>query len=80
MGVVGGIIGRDRNISKRISDGNAKSHQRIDALKDDIHDKFARKDDVKDTVERIETSINGLGAEMRDNHKTLVKMLMKEKH
>lgn len=80
MGLVGGIIVRDRNISKRISDGDSKSHSRIDALKDDINDNFARKDDVRESVRRVEKSIDSLGQELRENHKSLTALLMDKRN
>jgi len=76
--LIGGIIVRDRQISKRISDGNAATHKRIDELKDDVNESFARKDDVRDSVRRVERGIENLGNEMRQNHKDLTTLIVKE--
>lgn len=77
--LIGGIIVRDRQVTKRISDGNAKTHERIDSLKDDMNDNFARKDDVRESVRRVERGIENLGQEMRQNHKDLTALLIKDK-
>ena len=74
--MIGGIIVRDRNVSKRISDGNQKLHDRVDELKDTMNSEFARKDDVKESVRRVERGIEGLGKEMRENHKSLTELLI----
>ena len=76
--MLGGIVVRDRNISKRISDGDAKSHSRIDALKDDVNENFARKDDVQNSVKRVERGIENLGNELRQNHRDLTTLIVKE--
>ena len=74
--LIGGIIVRDRNVSKRISDGNQKLHDRVDDLKDKMNSEFARKGDVNESIRRVERGIEGLGKEMRDNHKSLTELLI----
>lgn len=74
--LIGGIIVRDRQVSKKISDGNEKLHDRIDELKDTMNSEFARKDDVRESVRRVERSIETLGTEMRQNHKDLTQLLV----
>ena len=76
--LIGGIIVRDRQVSKKISDGNEKLHDRIDEVKDTMNSEFARKDDVKESVRRVERSIETLGTEMRQNHKDLTKLLVEK--
>ena len=41
---VGGVIARDRQVSAKISNDNSKTHGRIDDLKDDMNENFARND------------------------------------
>ena len=77
--IIGGIIVRDRQVSKRISDGNGKIHLRIDDLKDDVNEHFARKDAVKDSIDRVERSIENLGSELRANHKETISLIVKER-
>ena len=76
--LIGGIIVRDRQVSKRISDGNEKLHDRIDEVKDTMNSDFARKDDVRESVRRVERSIETLGTEMRQNHKDLTQLLVEK--
>lgn len=74
--LIGGIIVRDRQVSKKISDGNEKLHDRIDEVKDTMNSEFARKGDVRESVRRVERSIETLGTEMRQNHKDLTQLLV----
>ena len=76
IALVGGIIARDRNISSRISDGNTKAHERIDELKDDMNNHFARKDDVRDAVQRLERSIEKYSEKNDSNHATIIQLLL----
>ena len=76
VALIGGIIMRDRNVSKRISEGNQKLHDRVDDLKDKMNSEFARKGDVNESIRRVERGIEGLGKEMRDNHKSLTELLI----
>ena len=41
-----------------------------------MNSEFARKDDVKESVRRVERGIEGLGKEMRENHKSLTELLI----
>ena len=78
LALVGGVVFRDRQLSKGISDCNTNTHVRIDDLKDDINANFARKDDMKESIRRVERSIDGLGAELRENHKALTVLIVNE--
>lgn len=78
LALVGGVVVRDRQVSKRISDSNSSTHRRIDDLKDNVNEHFARKDDMKDSIRRVERSIEGLGQELRQNHKDLITHIVKE--
>lgn len=77
IAILTAAVTRDRNISKRISDGNGKTHDRIDKLNDDIRDNFARKADVHNDHQRVERAVENLGVEMRKNHQTLMHLLVK---
>ena len=77
---VGGVIARDRQVSAKISNDNSKTHSRIDDLKDDMNENFARKDDVRESVKRVERSIESLGVEMRQNHKDLTALIIKNEN
>ena len=79
LALIGGIIVRDRQVSKRISDSSAKANDRIDTIKDDMNENFARKDDVRESVRRVERGIENLGQEMRQNHKDLTALIVKDK-
>ena len=74
--IIGGVIARDRNISKRISDGDGKVHIRIDDLKDDLNESFARKDDVEKTFARIESG----QAEIRQDIKALTSLIIADRN
>ncbi len=78
LALVGGAIARDRVISSRLSDGLSKVHGKVDDLKDEINNSFARKDDVRESVRRVERGIEALGTEMRQNHKDLTALIVKE--
>ena len=79
LALIGGIIVRDRQVSKRITDSSTKTHERIDAIKDDMNENFARKDDVRESIRRVERGIENLGQEMRQNHKDLTALIIKDK-
>ena len=78
VALVGGIVARDRAVGKRITDVNDKTQDQLDAIRSDMNTNFARKDDVKESVRRVERSIDGLGAELRQNHKDLTSLIIKE--
>lgn len=78
LALIGGVVFRDRQVAKRISDGNAAVHKRVDDMKDDINENFARKDDMKESIRRVERSIEGLGQELRQNHKDLIAHIVKK--
>ena len=77
--LITGAIMRDRALTKKISDGDANSHKRIDTLKDELNSNFARKDDMKDSVSRVERSVENLGKELRGQHNQILELLMKDR-
>jgi hypothetical protein len=45
-----------------------------------MNENFARKDDVRESVKRVERSIESLGVEMRQNHKDLTALIIKNEN
>lgn len=77
VAMVGGIIVRDRNISNRIIEGDSKIHVRLDDMKDDLNENFARKDDVKESIRRVERQIETINDNIDRKHESIINLLMK---
>ena len=73
------IFGAVRHLSKRISDSDDALHSRVNALKDDMNENFARKKDVRDSFQRVETGITNLGNTMANNHTALTSLIITQK-
>jgi len=75
----GALFGWYRHLSKRISDSDDALHSRVNALKDDMNENFARKKDVRDSFQRVETGIRDLGSTMANNHTSLTTLILNQK-
>lgn len=61
VGMIGGLIIRDRQTMKAISDGDDKVHMRVDEIVKD----YVQKDDLKDYLMPLSKSIQDLQEEQR---------------
>lgn len=73
VGLIGGFITRDRQMAKTIREGDEQLHQRINGVKDE----YVRKDDLDQTVQRLETGMKEMRDEIRHNNSETTKRLDK---
>lgn len=63
VGLIGGVIVRDRYVMKTITDGEKELHARINKVRDD----FVRKDDLDGHLTRIDSNIKELKSGLKEN-------------
>lgn len=71
VGLIGGFITRDRQMAKQIREGDERLHARINRVKDE----YVRKDDLDQTVKRLETGMKEMRDEIRHNNSETTKRL-----
>lgn len=67
VGIVGGIIARDRALMRQINDGDAALHERVNRTRDE----FVRRDDLDKHLARIDANIAGMYAEQKETNKRI---------
>lgn len=78
VGLIGGIIARDRQLMNKISDGDEKLHDRITK----VQAEYVRRDDLNGHIQSIENSVNQMREEQRETNRRidmLLTSLSKEK-
>lgn len=73
VGLIGSFITRDRQMAKQIREGDERLHGRINRVKDE----YVRKDDLDQTVRRLETGMKEMRDEIRHNNSETTKRLDK---
>lgn len=66
--VIGGIVVRDREVMRKIDDGDARLSERITK----VQTEYARKEDLTDHVLRVEQSVESMRNELREDRKSVV--------
>jgi hypothetical protein len=61
VGMIGGLVLRDRQVMKSISDGDNEVHRRVDVIVKD----FVQKSDLKEYLKPLAESINQMQQEQR---------------
>lgn len=69
--MIGGFITRDRQMARQIREGDDSLHDRINRVKDE----YVRKDDLDQTVRRLETGMKEMRDEIRHNNTETTKRL-----
>lgn len=62
VGLIGGVIMRDRYVMKALNDGDGKLHSRINLVKD----QFVRKEDLDDHLKRMDDSMKELKLDFKE--------------
>lgn len=71
VGLIGGVIARDRQLSKMITEGDDKLHERVNRVRDE----FVRRDDLDNHIHRLDKSIDQLSKDIRDQSAETTKRL-----
>ncbi len=71
VGLIGGIVTRDRQMSKQIRESEDCLHGRINRVKDE----YVRKDDLANQIQRVEAGMKEMRDEMRLNASETTKRL-----
>lgn len=71
IGVIGGIVARDRYIIRSMADGDEKLHERINRVRED----YVRRDDLDGHIARLEKEVSGLKDDQRASSAALMARL-----
>ncbi len=71
VGLIGGIIVRDRQVMKAISDGDNVLHVRINK----VQSEYVRRDDLNGHIQSIENSVNQMREEQRETNRRIDQLL-----
>lgn len=70
--VIGGIVVRDREVMRKIDDGDARLSERITK----VQTEYARKEDLTDHVLRVEQSVESMRNELRETNRRIDSLIM----
>ncbi len=71
IGVIGGIIVRDRQVMKAIADGDNVLHARVTR----VQEEYVRRDDLNGHISSIENSVNQMREEQRETNRRIDALL-----
>jgi len=71
IGLMGGMIIRDRQVTKAINDGDAELHRRVNR----IQEHYVRRDDLDKHLESIETLVGTIRDEQRETTRRIDEVL-----
>lgn len=71
IGVVGGIIMRDRHLIKSITDGDEKLHQRVNR----IQTEYVRREELNQLLNGLEKSVAAIQSEQRETNRRIDRLL-----
>lgn len=69
--VIGGIIARDRQLTRMIQDGDEKLHDRVNRVREDM----VRRTDLDDHLQRVDKSLQTLDANIREQGRETTRRL-----
>ncbi len=69
--LIGGVVARDRQMSRQIRDGDDKLHERINRVRED----YVRRTDLDGHIQRLENNVDHLRAEVREHRAETTKRL-----
>ncbi len=64
-GVIGGVVARDRQITRMIADGDKELHARVNRVREDM----VRRSDLDGHLLRVDEAIKELRSELRESRK-----------
>ena len=70
--VIGGIVVRDREVMRKIDDGDARLAERITK----VQTEYARKEDLTDHVLRVEQSVESMRNELRETNRRIDSLIL----
>lgn len=74
--ILGGVILRDRQVFKAITEGDAKLHERITI----VQKEYVRRDDLTNHIRQIENSVNMIHAEQQATNARIDVVLLELKN
>ncbi|WP_147112066.1 hypothetical protein [Tateyamaria sp. syn59] len=69
------LIGAFRNLSNKITARTAALHDRID----DVKEKYVRRDDLDGHIKRLDSRVQEIRDEMRENHRQVIDAITRDK-
>lgn len=69
--LMGGLIVRDRQITKTIHDGDSETHERIDKIRED----YVRNDELSKHMQNVSDNVQNLILELRVTNERIDKVL-----
>ena len=69
--MIGGIIARDRQLTRMVQDGDEKLHDRINRVREDM----VRRTDLDDHLQRVDKSLQTLDANIREQGRETTRRL-----
>ncbi len=72
MAAIGGIIARDREVIRKINEGDERLSERITK----VQTEYARKEDLTDHVLRVEQSVESMRNELRETGRRIDSLLL----
>lgn len=70
--VIGGIVVRDREVMRKIDEGDARLSERITR----VQTEYARKEDLTDHVLRVEQSVESMRNELRETNRRIDSLIL----
>lgn len=67
VGLIGGLIARDRQVHKTIAEGDEKLSNRITR----VQEQYVRRDDLNGHIQTIENSVNQMREEQRETNRRI---------
>lgn len=65
--LIGGVVARDRAMSRQIREGDEKLHDRVNRIRDDM----VHKDDLNRHLERMDRTLNEMRDEQREQRREM---------
>jgi len=76
VGLIGGLIARDRQVHKTIAEGDEKLSERITR----VQEQYVRRDDLNGHIQSIENSVNQMREEQRETNRRIDQVLTTLSH
>lgn len=71
VGMIGGILARDRQLTRLITDGDDKLHDRVNRVRDE----YVRRADLNGHIQRLDANIQNLAKDMHDTSQETTRRL-----
>jgi len=71
IAIIGGIIARDRQLTRMISEGDDKVHERVNRVRDE----YVRRSDLDGHIQRLDANIQTLAKDVREQSQETTRRL-----